>query len=188
LTKDEQVLARLLEWKSSQYVRTGAEDEFAVAWRRDLLRRLIGVNRTRFAGTLSALFAGDRLVAAHMGIRSRRVWQWLVPAYDPTYAAYSPGAILLLHMAEVAPDIGIEILDLGRGEHGYKDRFRTDDIAIAAGFVASSAWRQARRTLVETSSERLHEMAQRGPLGPERPIGSALRAVRVGLPPRFRDR
>jgi CelD/BcsL family acetyltransferase involved in cellulose biosynthesis len=113
-TPDPGVLARLMEWKSAQYRRTGKTDWFAIPWVAALVERLHGVQTPGFAGLLSALWAGDELVAAHFGLRSRAVWHWWYPAYDRRFAADSPGLILDLAMAERAEALGIARIDLGR--------------------------------------------------------------------------
>ena len=103
---DPGVLAMLERWKSDQYRRTGAADHMAQGWVRDVLR-LAHLRRTpTFAGVLSALYVGDRVVAAHFGIRSTSVWHYWYPAYDPAFGQYSPGLILLLSMVESqSPDL-----------------------------------------------------------------------------------
>jgi len=108
------VLHQLMQWKSEQYLRTGKTDWFAIPWVRDLLEALHAIQTEKFSGLLSALWAGDRLVAAHFGLRSRRVWHWWYPAYDRSFARDSPGLILDLWMAEQAPRLGIERIDLGK--------------------------------------------------------------------------
>ena len=62
-----------------------------------------------FQGVLSGLYIGEKLVAAHFGMRSRRVLHWWFPAYDPELGKYSPGAQLLLELSRAAvyvPPIG----------------------------------------------------------------------------------
>jgi CelD/BcsL family acetyltransferase involved in cellulose biosynthesis len=113
-TADAGVLARMMAWKSDQYRRTGKTDWFAIPWVAALIERLHGVQAPGFAGLLSALWAGDELVAAHFGLRSREVWHWWYPAYDRRFAADSPGLILDLAMAEHAEALGIARIDLGR--------------------------------------------------------------------------
>ncbi|HYU35032.1 MAG TPA: GNAT family N-acetyltransferase [Thermoanaerobaculia bacterium] len=112
--EDRAVLHQLMQWKTAQYLRTGKTDWFAISWVRDLLEALHATQTERFSGLLSALWAGDRLVAAHFGIRSRRVWHWWYPAYDRSFARDSPGLILDLWMAEQASRLGIERIDLGK--------------------------------------------------------------------------
>ena len=59
------VLERLLEWKSAQYRRTGRRDRFANSGNRHLVHELLEISEPEFGAPLTALYAGDSLVAAH---------------------------------------------------------------------------------------------------------------------------
>ena len=67
------------------------------------------------------LYAGDRPVAAHLGLRSDRVLAYWFPAYDPDLGRYSTGVALCLRMAEAAAADGIGHIDLGKGAARYKE-------------------------------------------------------------------
>ena len=139
---DRSVLHDLMRWKSAQYQRTGKTDWFAIPWVRDLLEALHATRSDTFSGLLSALWAGDRLIAAHFGIRSRHVWHWWYPAYDRSLARHSPGLVLDLLMAEQAPALGIRRIDLGKVcEH--KKRLMNATYEMARG-VARIESRNAR--------------------------------------------
>ena len=113
-TPDPAVLRRLMGWKSDQYRRTGKPDWFAIPWVAALIERLHGIQSEGFGGVLSALWAGDELVAAHFGLRSREVWHWWYPAFDRAFARHSPGLVLDLAMAESTETLGLKRIDLGR--------------------------------------------------------------------------
>jgi CelD/BcsL family acetyltransferase involved in cellulose biosynthesis len=147
---DPAALRALMAWKSSQYRRTGRYDRFARPWIVRLVEELYGAGGPDFAGVLSVLYAGERPVAAHFGIRSGSVLSWWFPAYDVAFAKYSPGLILLLRLAESAAGAGIAQLDLGKGHEDYKESFKSGDVAIAEGWVErpspAAALRWAQRT------------------------------------------
>jgi CelD/BcsL family acetyltransferase involved in cellulose biosynthesis len=132
---DPGAMATLLAWKSQQYVRTGAADVLARPWVRQVVEAAAGGAGVDGIGLLSTLRAGDRLVAAHLGLRSASVWHWWFPAYDPDLAAYSPGLLLLLRMVEAAPGLGVDRIDLGKGDAGYKQRLMTGVVEVAEGAV-----------------------------------------------------
>ncbi len=134
-TEDPGVLARLMAWKSRQYVATGATDLFAVPWCRMFAEQLATTRGDAFAGTVSALWAGDALVAAHLGLRSGPVWHYWIPAYDPAMGRHSPGTALLLAMARWGAANGVTAIDLGKGDQPYKDRLATSAITLATGAV-----------------------------------------------------
>lgn len=136
-------LAWLIDRKREQYAATGARDHFARAERRELLTLLLDTHEPGCEGVLSTLHFGETLVAAHFGIRSRTALHWWFPVYDPAFAAFAPGWILLRELAMVAPELGFERIDLGRGEDEYKRRACTGQVEVGAGAVAGTATRRA---------------------------------------------
>jgi CelD/BcsL family acetyltransferase involved in cellulose biosynthesis len=132
---DSGPLEQMLEWKSEQYRRTGSANAFDVRWTVELLRRLMKVQTPEFAGVCSVLRAGDRVVAVHAGMRSRRVLHWWFPTYDHQFAKYSPGIILLMQIAEAVAAAGIRLLDLGKGDARYKNSLMTGAAELREGFV-----------------------------------------------------
>lgn len=152
-------LARLIEWKSDQYQRTGTLDLFRFDWVCALARRATMLTNPNFSGVLSVLYCGDRPVAAHLGLRSNGVLCWWLPAYDRRFSQYSPGSILLLEVIEAAAAHGIARIDLGQGDERYKQSFANADFAVAEGAVSLHAWnRTARRTWIH-----MREWAQSTP-------------------------
>jgi CelD/BcsL family acetyltransferase involved in cellulose biosynthesis len=135
-TTQPDVWRQTLEWKRDQYRRTGVRDVLASEkWATTLLARIREQCAPAFAGMVSALYAGDALVAGHVGMRSETVWHYWFPAFDPACAAFSPGSILLLRMIEHAPELGITRIDLGKGEARYKSRFMNGAVALIEGRV-----------------------------------------------------
>jgi len=133
-------LAQILDWKSQQYLASGWRDLFATKWGRGLVEVIHAKQKTEFAGMLSLLFAGERLVAGHMGMRSDSVWHYWFPAYDRQYAKYSPGLVLLLKMARECEDLGLRSIDLGTGITLYKKRLMNASISVAEGSVERPSW------------------------------------------------
>ncbi|MBC3870103.1 GNAT family N-acetyltransferase [Undibacterium oligocarboniphilum] len=129
----------LLKGKSAQFIKTvGAKhDIFAVPWIRDAVNNIFEQTSPEFSGMLSTLYAGDHLVAAHFGMRSGQVLHYWFPWYDTDYAEFSPGLILLAACAREAQQHGITLIDLGRGEQAYKQRFATDFIPLCEGAIAA---------------------------------------------------
>lgn len=170
-SRDAGVLRTLMRWKSAQYRRTGRYDCFARQWIVDLVEELFRTRGAAFAGVLSALYAGDALVAAHFMLRSRAMLCGIFPAYDPAYAAYSPGLLLRLRQAEAAAGAGLDRIELGKGSYDYKDRLKSRDALVAEGCylrpsVAAAAYqlrhtpaRRARNLILETP--RLRQAADR---------------------------
>ncbi|HEX2313977.1 MAG TPA: GNAT family N-acetyltransferase [Thermomonospora sp.] len=137
--RDEAELDRLMAWKSAQYTRTGRVDRFARPWIVALVRHF---HRTGF-GVLSVLYAGDRPVSAHFGLRCGSVMAGWFPAYDPAFARHSPGMIGHLRLARGCAEAGITEIAMGRGGKEFKEGLKGREIPIAEGRVARPLSRHA---------------------------------------------
>ncbi|GHA94499.1 GNAT family N-acetyltransferase [Streptomyces termitum] len=161
--RDPAALRTLMEWKSAQYRRTGRGDRFAQEWISTLVRRLHEHRTPGCSGVLSVLYAGDRPVAAHFGLRSATVLSCWFPSYDPEFAPYSPGLILHLRMAEGAAADGIRLLDLGRGDAAYKDSLKTGELTVREGAVTRPGLRAAAHWLGREPARRAHAFVRDRP-------------------------
>ncbi len=130
---DADALRRLIAWKSAQYRRTVEFDWFATPWVVQVVTDLLESRATGCTGTLSTLYAGEHLVAAHFGIRSESVLTYWYPAYDVSFGAYSVGSALTLHMAEAAAAGGIGHIDLGKGSGRHKDELSNAELPGGRG-------------------------------------------------------
>ncbi|WP_280869441.1 GNAT family N-acetyltransferase [Streptomyces sp. MJP52] len=131
--RDPRALDTLMAWKSAQYRRTGRRDRFAREWISRLVRLLAATRAQECAGVLSVLYAADRPVAAHFGLRSSTVLACWFPSYETELAKYSPGLVLHLRMAEAAARAGIGLLDMGRGAAEYKEALKTGELRVHEG-------------------------------------------------------
>lgn len=146
---DSGELRRLMAWKSAQIRRAVQRDLFGMPWVVEAVTELFNARAAECTGTLSVLYAGDRVVASHLGIRSQTILAYWFPAYDTAFGRYSPGLALLLLIAESAAAQGICQIDLGRGPAAYKDRLKSRELSVAEGRVESSRLvGAARRTQV----------------------------------------
>jgi len=153
---DPGALAQLLGWKRDQYRAAGTADVFGVRWTGALLERLASIQTEEFAGLCSVLRVGGRVVASHMGIRSRAVLHYWFPAYDPALSKYSTGIILLLRIARAVAEAGVRTIDLGKGDSQYKERLMTGAAELREGMVArpslaAGAWRLRRAVEVRAA-------------------------------------
>ncbi|GII78425.1 hypothetical protein Sru01_34070 [Sphaerisporangium rufum] len=136
---DPAVLRTLLSWKTDQYRRTGRTDRFARPWIVRLVRNLLKLDTEHFGGSLDMVYAGDRPVAGHFGLRTATTLAGWFPAYDPEFARYSPGLVHHLAMAERAAAAGIRLIDMGRGDKEYKDKLKTGELWVVEGRLARVA-------------------------------------------------
>lgn len=132
---ENRVMEQLINWKRDQYRRSNIVDAFSVAWTVELLNRIACTQTAEFAGICSILRAGDRIVAAHMGMRSRDRFHYWFPAYDPEFGRYSTGIILLLRMAQALTGNSVRTIDLGIEDAQYKQRLMTGKVELLEGFV-----------------------------------------------------
>lgn len=175
---DPQVFETLLAWKHKQYQRTGFLDVLALGWPEQLLRNLLPRRDACFGGMLSALYAGDRLAAVHLGMRCGGVLHAWYPTYDTDLSEYSPGLILWLELIQAAPSLGLERIDLGKGSTQFKDSFMTGAVQVAEGSVDTRAlrhWLHAKRF-------QLKQWIRQSPLrGPAQRAASWTRPLRSWL-------
>ena len=132
---DDRIFETLIRWKTQQYLETEALNVFGFDWTMPLLRRFLDRRGREFSVAMSALYVGERLAAAHFGIRSGSTLHWWFPSYDRAFRPYSPGLILLLEIAREAPALGIERVDLGKGQAQYKTSFMSGSTCVAEGSV-----------------------------------------------------
>ena len=162
-TVDEKLLDQVIDLKRGQYAATGVRDYFADARRVALLRHLLHTRETAFSGILSGVYAGDRLLAAHFGIRADGVLHWWFPVYDPELSSLAPGWILLRELVIASPELGITRIDLGRGEDNYKRWAKTGEDIVCEGLVS----RNRARFLVSQARARALKVAKDSALGPK---------------------
>jgi CelD/BcsL family acetyltransferase involved in cellulose biosynthesis len=140
-SRDHAVFEGSIRSKSAQCLSKwkARADPFAVGWVRDCLERVFAAQERDFSGVLSALYAGDSLVATHFGMQSGSVCHYWFPSYAPAFAVYSPGLALLHSLARAGSTLGIDFIDLGRGDQPYKSRFMTTAVSLMEGFVCRPA-------------------------------------------------
>ena len=145
------VLRRMIAWKSEQCRRLGTPDIFGNDWSPGLLEYVHATHLPDFGGILSALYVGERMIAAEIDVQSPTVWHRWICAYDLEFARYSPGVVLGVEMAKVAATEGVLQMDIGKEMTFYKESFMTSVVPIAEGYVETPSLvagaRQARRGL-----------------------------------------
>ena len=139
---DREVLEQLIQLKRQKYQRTNTFDILSVDWAADTLREIFHRSTDNFSGTLSALWAGDKLIAAHFGMTNDRILHYWFPVFDPQYARYSPGTILMMESCKAAASRGINRVDLSYGDDQYKFKFANAASTVHAGFLTFSPLKQ----------------------------------------------
>lgn len=178
-TEDPHVFETLLHWKRQQYQRTQAPDIFRLPWPRPLLEHIFKATGDEFSGVLSALYAGETLVACAFGMRSFSVLHYWFIAYNPTLPSkYSPGHMLLLEIARTAEESGIQRIDLSKGPEEYKRLFTSGEVEVAEGSID----RRVVPRMMKQSWIRTRERIINSPLhGPARATKRMMRIMRDRL-------
>jgi len=154
---DRELLQLLMSWKAKQYVESGKVDIFTIPWVVAALEQVYAAQGADFAGLLSVLYAADEPIAIHMGMRSRTVWHYWFPTYNPAFASYSPGMLLLLEMAAAAASLGVKVIDLGKGRALYKERLHNSVVPLIEGSVPVAAMSAALAQIRSCARALLHK-------------------------------
>jgi len=148
----DEALDFVFRLKRAQMRRTGQHDVLAGPWTADFLRSLAMGAEPDFGLRIATLRAGGKIVAAEIGLRSGDVHHLWLPAYEPAYARYSPGALMTLETVAAAVAQGVRLIDFGPAREAYKADFADPgrqvfegDLTVG-GFV-ESARNAANRTL-----------------------------------------
>jgi len=139
---DRTHLATMISWKRRQYQQTGVHDLLGISWVPELLEQILRGPTDDLSAVFSTLCHNDRLLAAHVGLRSGSTLCWWFTAYDSELSRYSPGSILLLKVLETASERGIRRIDLGQGNERYKGSLATGCYPVAEGIVTPNRWKR----------------------------------------------
>jgi CelD/BcsL family acetyltransferase involved in cellulose biosynthesis len=130
---DGETLEQLIDLKRNKYQRTKTFDILSVDWASNLLREVATIDKPEFKGLLSAMWAGDELVACHFGILTGEILHYWFPTFDNQYNKYSPGTELILRVAEQAAAQGVTKVDFGYGDDPYKFKFCNQQESLSCG-------------------------------------------------------
>lgn len=123
-TDPERELARLIAAKREQYRRTAAGDSLSVAWRRDVLFRLLREPEDSLCRVvLSSLHCEGKWIASNFGLLCNDTLHICFPVFAPEFRRYGPGHILFFRMIEHGVAQGIRRFDFGPGEATYKLKY-----------------------------------------------------------------
>ncbi len=154
-TNQQEVFDTILKWKSAQRKQTGTFDILQFDWVKQFLNNIRCNQSNGFEGVLSGLYVKDQLVAAHLGMKTDKVFHHWFPVYDPALYKYSPGSILLLETAQAAAKRGIQRIDLGKGDERYKTSLGSGSISVSEGVAELRPVHHAVRSLWFRTRERM---------------------------------
>lgn len=144
-----------VQWKSSQYVASGFTDMFANPRHVSFFKRL----RDRGVLLVSSLCAGDSLLAVHFGSLNDQRFGWWIPTYDPKFARFSPGRILLDELMKASFARGDLEFDFLIGDENYKFLYATHNRVIGA--VGTPPLKEVLFTKAKATAKALLSMSPR---------------------------
>jgi CelD/BcsL family acetyltransferase involved in cellulose biosynthesis len=161
-SRDPVALRTLLAWKSEKYRQTSHVDRFEQPWLVALLDTLQATRGAYLSGALSALYAGDQLVAAQFGLRTQNLLVGWFTGYESSLRKYSPGLIHIKGLAEEMAAAGLHTIDMGGGaKNYYKEMMKSDDSFVAQGVVTNYSMlgiaHHARSTVAWTARRAVRE-------------------------------
>lgn len=136
----EPVLPQFMQAHIARFVALGRVSNTAYPERQDFLRELARLLSVPGWITLTRMSAGDQPVAWNYGFRHNGSWFYYQPTFETALQQYSPGVCLLSKMVEEACDDNtIDLIDLGLGAEGYKERFANTVRQTLHVMIAKSA-------------------------------------------------
>jgi len=126
-------LNALIESKRRQYQAGGVPDSFAEEWKRKTLQQLCDTSQPNCRGVLSTLHAGDQWIASHFGMLGGGVLHLWFPVYNPEYARYSPGRLLLHHLVQSCTEHAFHTIDRGEGDTPRKREIANEEYLLYRG-------------------------------------------------------
>ncbi len=135
-------LDRLFAWKRFACRRKGWRNLYDRPSPRLLFGRLLASDDAALSGRLFLLEVAQRPIAGLYLLRSGSAWHAWMVAHDPTAAKYSPGLAAFVKLVERAEEIGLETLDLSRGEERFKQELANRSSIVREGEFGGSRWRR----------------------------------------------
>ena len=103
------------------------------------VRRFARAAHTRGWLRLHQLVVEGETVASLLAYHWEGVGSYYTSGWNPAYAEWHVGELLLAHVIRTAAEAGLSSFDLGRGADAYKSRFAADPVPLLAATWSTSA-------------------------------------------------
>jgi CelD/BcsL family acetyltransferase involved in cellulose biosynthesis len=134
---DPSAFDTLMTWKRRQIAGSGLHDFLGPEWARALMQGLYKTRGGELEGLMVSLYAGERLVAAHFGVRLGDWFHPWIGAVDPDLKAYSPGLVHQIEAIGAMTGLDLRVYDLGPSNDHWKQMFAMDRVQIGAGLATA---------------------------------------------------
>ena len=125
----------LLAWKRDQLDRSDYFDFLDAAPNRRLLDLARHAAGQGLAGLQLTLLLNDQPIAGHFGVRLGDRFHPLIAAFDPAFAEFAPGMILISRAIAAMPTLGLSHYELGVGQPHDKKLYANVERPVGAGVV-----------------------------------------------------
>jgi CelD/BcsL family acetyltransferase involved in cellulose biosynthesis len=159
---EDSIYQQHVEMKNALYGRAGTQFRIKSDWVGEVLERLRHYSEPEFSGVMTSLHAGDKLLAAHFGLRTSSVWHWWFPSYDLAAYKLGPGINLVDQCAMAAEKHGIALIDFGRGDGAFKLLFADRHVDLCEGSITRPG---SLAKVVRKGTNSMVSVAERLPLG-----------------------
>lgn len=154
-SRDREHLRLMQVWKSESCWRKGWTNLYAPSFVGTLQSQLLQRKSEELQGRLFLLTSGQTPIAGLYLLRSYGAWHAWNVAYDRGFASFSPGLIAFVQLIRRAPALGLETLDLSRGEERFKSELANRTSYVWEGSCGGSslsnglrrAWLQGKRSV-----------------------------------------
>jgi CelD/BcsL family acetyltransferase involved in cellulose biosynthesis len=151
--RDPGYISKLLDWKRDQIRREHLPNICEFTWVHQLLETVLKCESPHFVPLLSVTFAGGRIAAIQLMLRTGDVAHGWFMSYDRELSRYSPGFLALIESLKAACALGIRRLELGKGPEEFKKNLRNGTTPMCEGAIdcgrttaalRSACWQAAR--------------------------------------------
>lgn len=125
------------------------ENHTNMAFFREAIDTMLPQNKLVF----SVLKSGRQIAALHMGFSYCNTFYYYLPAYNPLFAKYSIGRLLLAELVKYAFTSGFRRFDFMLGQEDYKEQWTTENTSLY--FINAFSSRPAGRMAMAISAMKL---------------------------------
>jgi CelD/BcsL family acetyltransferase involved in cellulose biosynthesis len=113
----------LMAIKVAQFQSSGMTNVLRPKWVKSLMKELFDTQGGDFGGCLVSLYAGDKFVAGHFGVRQGDWFHPWIASTCPLSHSFSPGIVFLSELIQHADALKLRTIDLAAGHSHYKAQF-----------------------------------------------------------------
>jgi len=133
----------------ARFLATGRISNLARPERRRFLEELAHALSVPGWVTLSQTVVDEKVIAWNYGFQFGGSWFYYLPTFDTNFHKFSPGLWLLSEIVEEACAMPqLDVVDLGLGAEGYKERLATgtrETLHVTAALSVFSSWKEKLR-------------------------------------------